>query len=307
MLKRLSLLIAAIISFGLLSVHQTTLAQGSGALDVVFVVDTTGSMSPFIDGVKSNINTIIDTIAATTSDFQVGVVGYGDPDTQFLLQLTADRTAITNGVNALFAAGGGDTPELTYCGVSRAVEQMSWRGGRRVIILIGDANDKTGCDVAGIPGTSSDTISRANSRSVSICAIPLTSLAEPHFATLASATGCGIYPAATPSELVNAILGIIISVGASPITIPGCQITVPAGSVVGNAPAGARVYWAPDRATEPPITLNPGTYWVIGQDASETYYKIVLACQFRWVRKDTMGPNFDNVWRGTPLPTRIVD
>ncbi len=91
------------------------------------------------------------------------------------------------------------------------------------------------------------------------------------------------------------------------VVVPGCALNVPSTSVVGEAPAGARVYYEPGKLTESPaITLNPGTYWVIGQDTSETYYKIVLACQFRWVLKDTMGPNYDTVWNGRPLPTLVV-
>ncbi len=88
-------------------------------------------------------------------------------------------------------------------------------------------------------------------------------------------------------------------------TVPGCSLNVPAGSVVGEAPLGAHIYYAPGAVTE--HILKPGTYIVVGQDASETYYKIVLACQFIWVRKDTMQPSFQYPQNGTPLPTRIVE
>ncbi|MDZ4767719.1 MAG: vWA domain-containing protein [Chloroflexota bacterium] len=306
-LSRLSILVLVLAALMGLSA-QVVGAQQTNQLDVVFVVDTTGSMGGFIAGVKSNITSIIAGIAATGADYQVGVIGFGDPDTQFFQALTADSAAITAGVNALYASGGGDTPELTYCGVSRAVEQMAYRGGRRIIILIGDANDKTGCDVAGIAGTSDDTIARANAKAVSVCAIPLTSDATPHFTTLASATGCGVYPATDPAGLVAAILNIVRTINLGAGVSAGCGINVPSGSVVGSAPAGARAFYAPDRMTDnTSITLNPGTYWVIGQDASETYYKIILSCQFLWVRKDTMGPNYDSVWNGAALPTRIVE
>ncbi len=83
-----------------------------------------------------------------------------------------------------------------------------------------------------------------------------------------------------------------------------CGLNVPSGSVVGEAPNGAQIYYAPDAPTN--VTLNPGTYIVVGQDASETYYKIVLACQFVWVRKDTMQPSYQAPQNGAPLPTSIV-
>jgi hypothetical protein len=85
----------------------------------------------------------------------------------------------------------------------------------------------------------------------------------------------------------------------------GCAIGIPEGSVVGEAPAGAYVFWAPGKES-PGVMLNPGTYWVIGQDESETYYKAVLACQYVWVRKDTMQPSYQFPQNGASLPTRIV-
>ena len=85
-----------------------------------------------------------------------------------------------------------------------------------------------------------------------------------------------------------------------------CGLAVPAGSVVGEAPYGAQVYWEPGKES-PGIILNPGTYIVTGQDESETYYRVVLACQFVWVRKDTMGPSWLPPQNGTALPTTIVN
>jgi hypothetical protein len=86
----------------------------------------------------------------------------------------------------------------------------------------------------------------------------------------------------------------------------GCALSIPEGSVVGEAPLGAEVYYAPGSIV-PGVVLNPGTYIVIGQDESETYYRVVLACQLLWVRKDTMQPSFLPPQNGAALPTRIVD
>ncbi len=79
---------------------------------------------------------------------------------------------------------------------------------------------------------------------------------------------------------------------------------IPDGSVVGDMPLGAQAFYAPGKATN--ISINPGTYWVIGQDESGEYYKILLSCQYLWVPVDTMQPNYDDVWNGTPLPTQVV-
>lgn len=85
----------------------------------------------------------------------------------------------------------------------------------------------------------------------------------------------------------------------------GCLLNVPSGSVVGEAPLGAQAYYSPGNVA-PGVVLNPGTYIVIGQDASETYYKVVLACQYLWVRKDTMQPSYQAPQNGAALPTRVV-
>ncbi len=90
-----------------------------------------------------------------------------------------------------------------------------------------------------------------------------------------------------------------------PINTGECALNIPSGSVVGEAPAGAQAYYAPGQIASG-VVLNPGTYIVIGQDESETYYKVVLACQTLWVRKDTMQPSFQAPQNGAPLPTRIV-
>jgi hypothetical protein len=86
---------------------------------------------------------------------------------------------------------------------------------------------------------------------------------------------------------------------------PVCSTPLPDGSVVGEAPLGAHVYWAPGQES-PGIVLNPGTYHVIGQDETETYYKLFFNCQYIWVRKDTMQPSYQSPQNGAPLPQRIV-
>ncbi|MFN8448770.1 MAG: hypothetical protein U0521_09315 [Anaerolineae bacterium] len=89
-------------------------------------------------------------------------------------------------------------------------------------------------------------------------------------------------------------------------TGPACQLAIPDGSVVGNTPYSAQVYYEPGNVS-PGVFLNPGNYIVIGQDATETYYKIVLACQYVWVLKSDFQPSYEAPQNGAPLPTRVVD
>ncbi|MCD4686198.1 MAG: hypothetical protein K8S97_09700 [Anaerolineae bacterium] len=90
----------------------------------------------------------------------------------------------------------------------------------------------------------------------------------------------------------------------------GCDVNIPipAGSVVGTFTADAATYWSPGNLTDPIVTISAGnTAWVLGLDASGAYYKIVWVCDYLWVPVSSMGPNYDAVWNGAPLPTGVVD
>ncbi len=88
-----------------------------------------------------------------------------------------------------------------------------------------------------------------------------------------------------------------------------CMCPLPSTAVVGRFNTAAAAYCEPGNLiTNPPITIEEGkTYYVIGQDQTEQYYEILLGCDFVWVLKSTVGPNFDEVWQGKPLPTTIVE
>jgi hypothetical protein len=110
---------------------------------------------------------------------------------------------------------------------------------------------------------------------------------------------------------VKEVLADVEVTDANCISLPGCDvlISLPSTAVVGQFTAPAAAYWEPGQLiTNPPVTIEPGkTYYVIGQDASQQYYKVLLGCTFVWVQKSTVGPDFDAVWHGTPLPTTIVN
>jgi hypothetical protein len=87
-----------------------------------------------------------------------------------------------------------------------------------------------------------------------------------------------------------------------------CAAVLTDTSVVGAFVQDALVYADPGVPSSPAITLPAGkTTWVLGVDESGQYYKIRWACQYLWVPVGTMGPNFDEVWNGHPLPTEVVE
>lgn len=89
---------------------------------------------------------------------------------------------------------------------------------------------------------------------------------------------------------------------------PGCDalMQIPESAVGGTFLSDARVYWKPGAVTEHTISAG-STARVIGQDASGEFCKVLWHCQYLWVEADTLGPNYDAVWNGAPLPTVVVE
>ncbi len=104
----------------------------------------------------------------------------------------------------------------------------------------------------------------------------------------------------------NSITGQVITPGSG--AVPGPDIVnLPSGAVVGQFVSTTPAYFAPVSGATTPTILEAGkTAWVVGVDASGSFYKAVLSGQFFWVPVSSMGPNFDEVWNGTPLPITVV-
>ncbi len=125
-------------------------------LDLVFCIDTTGSMADDINSVKDSAVQIINQIADTAPDFRIAVVDYrdfnelpygnpGDYEYNDVSIFTNDSQAAVNAINSLTIGIGGDIEESVYSGLMHCIDGTSlggWRTGRvnRVIILMGDAS-----------------------------------------------------------------------------------------------------------------------------------------------------------------------
>lgn len=104
----------------------------SSHLDIVFVLDTTGSMSPYIEATKKTIISTIQSYLQKSKDAKFGIVAYRDFPPQ-------DNSYITNiqnlesGENTLkfledlYAAGGGDGPEAVLKALYDATVKTQWR------------------------------------------------------------------------------------------------------------------------------------------------------------------------------------
>lgn len=140
-----------------------TLSLGRKA-DVVFLVDTTGSMGPYINDVKAQATILLADLKKKFSDIRVAVVDYRDGgeftdfQADYILKvrqpMTSDMNIAQAGIDSLNLGSGGDGPESLYSAVYRVAKGMAastdgslttmgaWRSGSDVtrnIILMGDA------------------------------------------------------------------------------------------------------------------------------------------------------------------------
>lgn len=116
-------------------------------IDLVFCVDTTGSMGDEIGVVKDRMKDMIAKIAdgKPTPKVRVGIVAYRDRGDAYVVQktlITDDLDAAVKTVTELNANGGGDKEESVNEALHVAVSEMNWdrtKGITRLVYLIGDA------------------------------------------------------------------------------------------------------------------------------------------------------------------------
>lgn len=113
-------------------------------VDLVYVVDTTGSMGDDIDAAKAQMRSILADLTRANPDRRVGIVAYRDRGdiytTLVVVPLERDENRIEAGIDWLRTAGGGDLREHVYAGLDTALHDQPWRAGaEHHIVLIGDA------------------------------------------------------------------------------------------------------------------------------------------------------------------------
>jgi Mg-chelatase subunit ChlD len=118
--------------------------SGKHAIDVVFAVDTTGSMDRLIDGAKRTVWSIATHIRQTdpNANLRIGLVAYRDLGDEYVTRpfaLTGDLDAVYAELATYDASGGGDTPENVAAALRDALG-MRWRAGaKKLVFVVGDA------------------------------------------------------------------------------------------------------------------------------------------------------------------------
>lgn len=119
-------------------------------LDLLFVLDTTGSMGEEIERLRATIEIIYANAAAFSPrpDVRLGMVLYKDLEDEYRTQVvpfTDDLEAFRRALQGVYASGGGDRPEDLEAALRDAVDGMAWRPeGLRLAFVITDADAQFG-------------------------------------------------------------------------------------------------------------------------------------------------------------------
>lgn len=120
-------------------------------VEVVFCLDTTGSMSGLIEGAKQKIWSIANQIVRgnPAPELSIGLVGYrdyGDAYITRVFELSNDLDAVFDDLMSFRADGGGDTPEHVNRALYDAVHRIRWDKSPdtlKLIFLVGDCPPHT--------------------------------------------------------------------------------------------------------------------------------------------------------------------
>lgn len=115
-------------------------------LDVVFVVDATGSMGDEIDYLKAELLSVMNRVKTQQNNLsvQLGAVFYRDEGDEYVTRsfpLSIQIDDIVASVSQQSASGGGDYPEAVHSALENAVLQQQWSNNAisRIVFLILDA------------------------------------------------------------------------------------------------------------------------------------------------------------------------
>jgi hypothetical protein len=185
------------------------------AVDIVFVLDTTGSMSWAIDGVRTGIEAFLDTLEGFNINARVGGIEFGD-EVRTSVPI-GDLAAFREWLDHMTATGGGDTPENPLDAIEVANGFDFRDDALRYMIVITDtgmheSTDGTGC---------SDTTLRATQGALD----PSTFVAVVH-------TNVSRPLGVDPRELTRALGGLFVAIGST--TSFDVSLDTPTDDILGS-------------------------------------------------------------------------
>ena len=120
-------------------------------IEVVFVLDTTSSMSGMIQAAKEKIWSIASTMASAQNapDIKMGLIAFRDRGDAYItkvVDLSNDLDTMNATLMDFKAEGGGDGPESVNQALYEAINKISWSDNHqtyKVVFLVGDAPPHT--------------------------------------------------------------------------------------------------------------------------------------------------------------------
>lgn len=180
------------------TIRKTVVVEAEGTssalIDVMFIIDTTGSMGDEIASAKAKVSQVLTNLSAF-GDLQSGTGFYDDPTYNGVLSdLTGvDATTVASINSSVFSAsGGGDFEELTYAAIKEAADDASWRvGSNRYIIVLGDASNKE-------PATAADTEAALLANNIDLIGVSFSSF----FADSITAIGGAVFDGGSNGDAI---------------------------------------------------------------------------------------------------------
>ncbi len=113
-------------------------------LDLVIVLDSTGSMGDALDQARKEVGEIITLMKALSPGFRLSLVTYRDKGDAYVTRmepLTTDAYRVVHFLDSIEADGGGDEPEAVRQGLAVALRENQFSPkSKRIALLIGDAS-----------------------------------------------------------------------------------------------------------------------------------------------------------------------
>ena len=128
--------------------HVKDVAGDKPTIELVFVIDTTGSMGGLINGAKQKIWGIVNEVLKSPSkpEVRMGLVAYRDHGDAYITQIlpvTRDLDKVYSTLMTYKAEGGGDTPEDVRQALADGVHKVGWSPRSpniaQILFLVGDA------------------------------------------------------------------------------------------------------------------------------------------------------------------------
>jgi len=228
---------------------------GNGLIDIVIVIDTSGSMNGVISAVKENVAHIFEQVTAEIAGARVGLVEQGDwyKDSVYRCQPTADTSVFQAAIDAFGSCGG--SYEAYVDSLILAVEGTQWRSdATRLVIVIGDER----ADQSARSGkTWSQAIEMAGAAKVIVAMIVARATAEsscrPSYTQATEATGGVLLVAPSNDDVVGMIITMVgyfvydqteffryTPTGKISLGPPDGGVTVPADNALAHSPLTPR-------------------------------------------------------------------